>query len=327
MNQIRLNPLTGRWVTVATDRLSRPDELARDHAPVESSPVDPCPFCPGHEAETPAAVHALAAEDGGWQVRVVPNRYPAFDGPGRLQVEHLGPLFAQAPATGRHEVVVLTPEHAASWADLSDAQASLVMTAIRDRLAAHADDGDVRYSQAIVNHGRAAGASLSHPHGQLLGVPFVPGELVDEIAGFRRFTGGCLLCATVQAERQAGHRMIADRPGVAVVAPWWSGSPFEVLLVPTVHEGHLHEAEPTELATVGLALRDVLAALRDRLGDPAYNIVFHTLPHRADDPFHWHVHVIPRLQTEGGFEHGTGVPINVVAPEDACRVLSAPNVE
>lgn len=321
MNQIRLNPLTGRWVTVATGRASRPDEFARDAAPVESTPVDPCPFCPGHEEETPPALETYGSS-GEWLLRVVPNRYPAFDGGGPLQVEHLGPVFAQAPATGIHEVLVLSPDHAASWGDLSDRQVGLAMAALRDRFEDHAHQTGIRYSQGIVNHGRAAGASLSHPHGQLIGIPFVPGEIVDEIAGFRRFTGSCLLCATVQAERHAGYRMIADQPGVAVIAPWWSAAPFEVLVVPTTHGGHLHQAEPSDLTAVGRAVRDVLARLNALLGDPAYNIVFHTLPHRSDDPYHWHVHVTPRLQTEGGFEQGTGVPINVVAPEDACRFLA-----
>lgn len=322
MNQIRLNPLNGRWVTVATGRASRPEEFARDRTPVESVPVDPCPFCPGHEEETPPALETYGPE-GDWLLRVVPNRYPAFDGEGALRVEHLGPLFAQAPATGLHEVLVLSPDHAASWADLSDAQAELVMGALRDRFVVHAERSGVRYSQAIVNHGRAAGASLAHPHGQLIGMPFVPGEMVDEIAGFRRFTGSCLLCATVQAERDAGHRMVADQPGAAVITPWWSGAPFEVIVIPTAHDEHLHAAGDADLAAVGRAIRDVLATMRYLLGDPSYNIVFHTLPHGSDDPFHWHVHVIPRLQTEGGFEQGTGVPINVVAPEDACRLLSS----
>jgi len=321
VNQIRLNPLTGRWVTVATGRASRPDELAHDPGPVEATPVDPCPFCPGHEEETPPALETYGPS-GEWLLRVVPNRHPAFEGGGPLQVEHLGPLFAQAPAAGIHEVLVLSPDHGASWADLSDRQAGLVMAALRDRFEDHAHQSGVRYSQAIVNRGRAAGASLSHPHGQLIGIPFVPGELIDEVAGFRRYAGGCLLCATAQAERDAGHRMIADVPGAVVLAPWWSGAPFEVLVIPTEHEGHLHRADPTALAAVGRAVRDVLRRLDELLDEPAYNLVFHTLPHRADDPFHWHLHVVPRLRTDGGFEQGTGVPINVVAPEDACRLLA-----
>ncbi|CAN5743917.1 galactose-1-phosphate uridylyltransferase [soil metagenome] len=320
MNQLRLNPLTGRWVTVATGRASRPEDFADDRSPVEATPVDPCPFCPGQEEALPPALETYGTS-GDWLLRVVPNRYPAFEGTGSMHVEHLGPLFAKARATGIHEVLVFTPEHDHSWADLSDNQAGLVMAALRDRFEDHAHASGIRYSQAIVNHGRAAGASLAHPHGQLLGIPFVPGELVEEMAGFRRFSGGCLLCATVAAERAAGHRTVSDADGVLVVAPWWSGAPFELLLLPEEHQGHLREAAPATLAAVGRAIRDVTAGLRSLLGDVSYNVVVHTLPHHAHDPFHWHVHVVPRVHSLGGFEQGTGVPINIVAPEDACRLL------
>ena len=320
MNQLRLNPLTGRWVTVATDRAARPADFARDESPVEQGPARPCPFCPGNEEATPPALETYGP-GGDWLLRVVPNRYPAFEGTGNLQVEHLGPLFAKAPASGIHEVLVLSPDHESSWADLDDPQSGLVMAALRDRLEDHAHAPGVRYSQAIVNHGRAAGASLRHPHAQLLGIPFVPGELLEELAGFRRFQGGCLLCATIEAERDAGHRLVLDADGVVVVAPWWSGAPFELLVIPEEHRGHLRTATPADLAAVGRAIRDVLARLRATLGDVAYNVVVHTLPHRADDPFHWHAHLVPRVHSLGGFEQGTGVPINIVSPEEACRLL------
>jgi len=321
MNQLRLNPLTGRWVTVATGRASRPADFARDRAPVETSPVTPCPFCPGHEEELPPALETYG-HSGEWLLRVVPNRYPAFEGAGPMLVEHLGPLFASAPATGIHEVLVFTPDHRQSWADLDDRQVGVTMAALRDRFEDHAHAPGIRYTQAIVNHGRAAGASLEHPHSQLLGISFVPGELVEEIAGFRRFSGACLLCATIDAERAAGHRVVSDKDGVVVVAPWWSGAPFELLVIPENHEGHLRRAAGTDLASVGHAIRDALHRIRELLGDVSYNLVVHTLPHHAHDPFHWHVHVVPRVHSVGGFEKGTGVPINIVAPEDACRLMT-----
>ncbi|MFN8016504.1 MAG: HIT domain-containing protein [Acidimicrobiales bacterium] len=321
MDQLRLNPLTGRWVTVATGRASRPGEFAVDHRHPTEAPGHRCPFCPGNEEETPPALETYGA-GGEWLPRVVPNRYPAFQDTGDLRVEHLGPLFAQAPATGIHEVLVLTPEHEHGWADLDDRHCGLVMAALRDRFEDHAGATGVRYSQAIVNHGAAAGASIRHPHGQLLGIPFVPGELLEELAGFRRFQGSCLLCATVAAERDAGHRTVLADEHATVVAPWWSGSPFELLVIPNEHEGHLRHAAPTSLVAVGRALRDALARLRNLLGEVSYNIVVHTLPHRSEDQFHWHAHVVPRVHSVGGFEQGTGVPINIVAPEDAARLLT-----
>jgi UDPglucose--hexose-1-phosphate uridylyltransferase len=321
MSQLRLNPLTGRWVTVAVDRLARPDEFLRERQPVETGPARPCPFCPGHEEATPPALET-DGRGGEWSMRVVPNRYPAFDGTEPMAVRNLGPVFTEAPASGIHEIFVYRRTHDGGWADLDDSEAGQVMATLRDRLEDHAGAAGVRYTQAIVNHGREAGASLAHPHGQLLGVPFVPGEVAEEEAGFRRFDGSCLLCTMAEAERAAGERVIHDGDGVLVVCPYWSGTPFEMLVVPDAHGPHLTGADGDDLAAVGRALRTVLGKLRDSVGDVAHNLVFHTLPHRHQDPFHWHVHVLPRMQSVGGFEQGTGVPINIVAPERAAARLS-----
>jgi UDPglucose--hexose-1-phosphate uridylyltransferase len=323
MSQLRLNPLTGRWVTVAIERSARPADFTRHRVPVESGPTRPCPFCPGNEEATPPASESYGPE-GNWLVRVVPNLYPAFSGDDALTVENLGPVFTQARASGAHEVFVLSPGHDTSWADLDDRAAGLVMAAVRDRFEEHARHPHIRYSQAIVNHGREAGASLAHPHGQLLGMPFVPGELTDELAGFTRFGGDCLLCTTLEAELDAGHRVVQADDKVAVVAPYWSGSPYEMLVIPTSHGSHLPLAEPRDLAAVGRALRDVLVRLRRSLGDISYNLVFHTAPHHQRDvSFHWHVHITPRLTSLAGFEQGTGVMINIVAPELAAQTLAA----
>ena len=340
MSQLRLNPLTGRWVTIAAERATRPADFAPRRLPVETGPDRPCPFCPGHEEATPPALETYG-HDGSWLVRVVPNLYPAFSGSGPLEVSRVGPIFEQAPANGIHEVLVLAPRHDIGWADLGDKEAGLVMAAIRDRLEEHGRQSPVRYTQTIVNHGREAGASLEHPHGQLLGIPFVPGELLDELDGFTRFaadhaergdpdepgdgdaTGDCLLCRLVDIERGAGHRLVLDHDRVIVVCPFWSGSPYEMLVVPVGHERHLAHAAPADLVATGRAIRDALARLQDLVGDVAYNLVFHTAPHHDDARFHWHVHLIPRLTSFAGFEQGTGVRINIVAPESAAAELAS----
>lgn len=318
MSQLRLNPLTGRWVAIATERASRPGEFAPRLDP--PSPHLRCPFCPGHEEETPPALETYG-RNGEWLVRVVPNLYPAFEGKGEFVVEDIGPVFHQAPATGFHEVLVFSPDHRASWADLDDKQVGLVIAAIRDRMEDHAEQASVRYTQTIVNHGREAGASLEHPHGQLLGIPFVPEELQAEMEGFADRHETCVLCTTLMEEEAAGHRVLLADERVVVVCPFWSATPYEMLIVPRHHEGHLAHATPADLVSVSRAVRDALAALVRLVGDVAYNLVFHTAPHRSTDPFHWHVHVLPRLTSVAGFEAGTGVLINIVAPEQAAADL------
>jgi UDPglucose--hexose-1-phosphate uridylyltransferase len=319
VSQLRLNPLAGRWVTITGERAERPAAFSERSLRVESTDR-PCPFCAGNEEATPPALET-DGPSGRWQVRVVPNLYPAFYGDDRLAVTHLGPVFTRAPASGIHEVLVITPEHDGSWADLDEDQVELVMSALRNRVEVHAGVDGVRYTQAIVNHGREAGASIAHPHGQLLGVPFVPSDIAEEEAGFARFVGGCLMCTTLEAEVEARHRVVVEDEAAVVVCPYWSGTPFELLVIPRSHEGHLDRAKPADIGAVGQALRTALRMLRQRVGDVAYNIVFHTSPHGHDGDFHWHAHVLPKLTTHAGFELGTGVLINIVPPEVAADEL------
>jgi UDPglucose--hexose-1-phosphate uridylyltransferase len=320
MSQLRLDPLTGRWVVVSLDRIDRPRDFASRSMAVEADPDRRCPFCPGHEEATPPALETYGP-GGTWAVRVVPNLYPAFSGNEPMVVDHLGPVFTQAPASGIHEVLVLSPSHEDTWADLSDPHAGLVMAALRDRLSEHAAVPGLRYSQVIVNCGREAGASVEHPHGQLLAMSFVPREISDEQAGFTRFEGSCLLCTTMDAEEEMGYRVVMADEHAVVLCPYWSAAAYEMLIIPRSHDGHLHHADPDGLAAVGRSLRSALAAMRQYLGDIAYNIVFHSAPFRSESEFHWHVHIVPKLTTQAGFELGTGVPINILPPESAAQDL------
>ena len=324
MGQLRRNLLNGRWVNIALERAARPADLAARALPIETGPARPCPFCPGNEESTPPALEVYG-KAGQWLVRVVPNLYPAFSGSAPMTVVELGPVWQQAPASGLHEVLVLSPAHGRDLPDFDDHQAGLVMAAVRDRLEDHGRQAAIRYTQVLVNHGREAGASLEHPHGQLLGMPFVPGEIVEEIDGFDRFTGGpCVLCTTWMTEIQAGHRVVFADERVAVFCPFWSGSPYEMLIVPKSHEPHIPRSAPQDVAAVGRALRTSLDRLRRGVGDPAYNLIFHTAPHHeAHTGFHWHVHVLPRITSVAGFEQGTGVLINIVPPELAAQRLTA----
>jgi UDPglucose--hexose-1-phosphate uridylyltransferase len=317
---MRLNQLTGRWVTIVADRADRPTDFAPRGRQIEADTDRPCPFCPGNEEATPPALEAVD-EAGSWSIRIVPNLYPAFDGDDGFAVRHLGPVHVAAKASGIHEIFVFSPDHDGGLQDLDDRQASDLMHALQRRFVEHASTRHVRYTQAIVNHGFEAGASLSHPHGQLLGLPFVPGEVLDEERAFARFVGGCVLCTTVEAEISSGERIIFANDDVVVMCPYWSGSPYELLFVPLRHEQHLQDADDDSLDAMGRALRDATAFLNEALGDIAYNVGFHTAPHQHGGEFHWHIHLWPNLHTIAGFERGTGVLINVVPPEQAAEVL------
>ena len=320
MSHLRLNPLTGRWVTIVADRAKRPTDFAPRTSQVEAEPDRPCPFCPGNEEATLPALESLD-EGGHWRMRLIPNLYPAFDGDEPFAVHHLGPVHVEAEASGIHEVFVYTPVHDSGAQDLTDDEAAQMMQLLSRRLQQHSASTTVRYTQAIINHGREAGASLAHPHGQLLGLPFVPGEILEEQRAFSRFEGGCILCATIEAELVDGKRILFATDDVVCVSPFWAGSPYELLIIPRSHDLHLTDSSDDTLAAMGMAVRDSIIALREIHGDVAYNLVFHTAPHHYTGAYHWHVHLFPKLITTAGFERGTGVMINIVPPELAAEQL------
>ena len=203
-----------------------------------------------------------------------------------MAVHNLGPVHVQADCQ-RHprgaRLVARTTRQ--SWKDLDDDAAGMVMAALRNRMDEHARHANIRYTQAIVNQGREAGASLAHPHGQLLGMPFVPGEIADEERAFARFEGGCILCVTVEAELADGVRVVvanddvrraSARSGVARPTRCSSSRPST--------SGHLVR-RPGDRAGRGRARhpRRARPCCADRLGDVAYNLVFHTAPHQHGD--------------------------------------------
>lgn len=317
---MRLNPLNGRWVTIVPNRAERPTDFAPRERNLELD--RPCPFCPGNEEETAPAIETTEA-DGRWSMRVIPNRYPAFDGDDAFAVHHLGPVHVQAEASGIHEVFVYTRDHEGGLHLLDDAHAAEFMFVLQRRLAEHAALPFVRYTQVFVNHGREAGASIAHPHGQILGLPFVPGEVLDEERAFARFAGGSLLTTTIEAELSAEERVVFANDDVLAVCPFWSGVPYEMLIIPMEQQAHLQDASAQTLASMGRAIRDAVGHLNRCLGDVAFNLGFHSAPHQHGGEYHWHAHLWPQITTQAGFERGTGVMINVVAPEAAAASLRA----
>ncbi|HEV3497479.1 MAG TPA: galactose-1-phosphate uridylyltransferase, partial [Actinomycetes bacterium] len=277
----------------------------------------------GNEHMTPPEVWSdrdpgTGPDKPGWHVRVVPNKFPAFAGP-VTSAKHNGGLYRSVPTAGVHEVVIHNPDHWATLADLEVPEVARVMAAWRARLAAHRDRafGAVL---VIVNQGRTAGASLEHPHSQVFATAGRPDRVqaeLDRLAG-----GSCAACATVAAERD-GPRLVEATGDLLVICPWASAAPLEALLLPAAHRPRFEEGGADDDIAVATALRDLLRRFRGVADDHApYNLVLHSAPPGVDD-FHWHLHLLPRLTTYGGFELGTGVIINVVDPDRAAEALRA----
>jgi UDPglucose--hexose-1-phosphate uridylyltransferase len=336
--ELRQDPLSGGWVAITAGRAARPEAFLGD----VGTPRGPlgCPFCPGNEHMTPPEVWAdrepgTDPDRPGWHVRVVPNKFPAFASapaearnnggsggpprPGAVAARSMPLLYRSAPTAGVHEVVIHNPDHEATLSDLPVPAVARVMAAWRGRLAAHRDP---RFGAVlvIVNQGRTAGASLEHPHSQLFATAGRPDRVqaeLDRLAG-----DDCAACATVAAERD-GPRLVGRAGELLTICPWASAAPFEALLLPAGHRPRFEEGTDGDDAVMAGAVRDLLRRFCGVAGGHApYNLVLHSAPPGVDD-FHWHLHLLPRLTTYGGFELGTGVIINVVDPDLAAESLRA----
>ncbi len=307
MQELRTDELAGTTVIVAPGRATRPTVYSGPASqPTTPAALASCPFCPDHETMTPPEVARVgdgAPDTPGWQVRVVPNLYPIVGS------EHGVP--------GVHEVVVLSPGHDRQLDGLSLDAATAAVGALRDRAAYHLDRGFV-HAQPLVNHGRASGASIEHPHGQLVALAFTPPQ-VD--AALTRFAGGgCDLVVAAIDDARRGSCLVREGTAVSWCPPGGI-SPFFVRIALPSGPTRFDRATDDELRVLCDGLQDALARLHRTLGDLAYNIVFNTAPRGDDRPFHCWVDVVPRLGVIGGFEMGTGVMVNPVAPQMAAAML------
>jgi UDPglucose--hexose-1-phosphate uridylyltransferase len=325
---LRIDPLTGLRVIVAGERGSRPGAFL-DVAPRE--PIDPesDPFAAGHEDRTPPELYALR-ENGDWKVRVVPNLYPALsedgDGAGTdpLASGRGEPdLFASRPATGAHEVVINAPDPVTSLAELEPDQVDTAMSVWRERMRVH---DDAAYVHVIVNEGKEAGASLPHTHAQLYALPFVPAAVARERERFTAYSdrtqGRNLLEDLVQEEVRRRERIVAIDDEAVVLAPFAARVPFHLILAPRTPVARFSDDGPLG----GRLLHQVLNRLRVTLGTlPPLNMWVRTAPRDAAS-FCWRIEIMPRLAQLAGLELGTGVHLNVLAPEDAAQRLRDANV-
>ena len=302
--ELRHDPLTGEVVLLAPGRAARPHTTA----PAAAGDPATCPFCPGHEAQTPPEVARVgrgAPNTPGWRIRVFPNLYPAVGGP------DAGP-----GATGAHEVVVLSPDHHRSLAGLDDTAVVELVEVLQQRARAHAAAGHA-YVQVVVNHRRPAGASIAHPHAQIVALDFVPPAVGAALA---RFATADRLMEDHDAAVAADGEVLTRGGAAAWCAPA-SSVGFEVRLAALRAGRRFADASESEVRDVALALRDALRRHAVVLADPPYNVVVYDAPTAGDDPYHWWVRVVPRLEVPAGFELGTGVLIEPVDPRHAAAAL------
>ncbi|MEA3375586.1 MAG: galactose-1-phosphate uridylyltransferase [Chloroflexota bacterium] len=341
MPELRKDPVLGRWVIIATERAKRPSDFqVASEEPHSTS----CPFCEGRESETPPEVYAVREEgtranEPGWDVRVVPNKYPALDVEGQLNREGVG-LLDMANGIGVHEVIVETPAHDQTTADLSADHIGKVMQTYRQRIVDLREDERLKYVLIFKNQGRSAGASLQHAHSQLIATPITPKRVKEKLDGAKRYFDykhRCAFCDYIKQETELfDERLVEETSHFVALSPFAARFPFETWILPKRHMLDFTLVEDEECADLGGMLKVILMKLRKVLNDPPFNYVLHMAPYRRprggywttiEEDYHWHIELIPRLTRVAGFEWGSGFYINPTPPEVAAETLRQTEVE
>lgn len=329
MPELRKDLITREWVVIASERAKRPTDFHHheEAALVRTQDHSYCPFCPGHESVAPdelLAYRAPGAAYTDWQLRVIPNKFPALDYAIGATLEERCGIYERMHGVGAHEVVIETSEHGKDLSRLDVAQIELVLRAYRERYLALRQDPRLKYILIFRNRGRVAGASIEHAHSQIIATPTIPKLAWDKIHGvqqYEEYTGRCVYCDILDTELREGERLVCMNDSFLAFAPYAARYPFETWIVPRERNAHFTAINDAQMRDFAALLKETLLCLDLCLNDPPYNFMLLTTD--FSENFHWHLEIIPRLTVAAGFEMGTGIYVNVVAPEDAAAHLRA----
>nr|MDO8079767.1 DUF4921 family protein [Candidatus Freyarchaeota archaeon] len=331
MTEIRRDYLVNRWVIIAPERRRRPSDFKFDRG--QRDDAEECPFCPGNEHMTTPAILLYIPKNGeiitdrdgddirrkGWILRVIKNMYPALSPSDKSEEFSEGLKFWRNGA-GEHEVIIESPEHNGHIQVLDEKQLHLIFRAYRDRFNALKGLHFVKYISLFRNYGKAAGASLTHPHSQVIAVPMIPERMAEEVKVCEDSWNGdtCIYDQVIESE-VSSERFISENKNAVAFCPFASCTSFEVWVLPKRHLHNITQLTEMELKDFANLTRKILSAYHRILDDPPYNYAFQQTI--SNKEYHFHLRIYPRLITHAGFEISTGIIINAISPEDAAGFL------
>ena len=324
-SELRQDIVTGDWIVVATGRAKRPQDFLIRKSPVLKQHKSTCPFETLHEKRILVFGRAGEKSDKDWSVQVVPNKYPAFGEGACAEIYRKG-VYSWTEGVGFHEIVI-TRDHVRALAELDTDTVNLVIRAYQERYDSMKNNPYVRYISIFHNHGKEAGASVSHPHWQIIALPVIPPHIEQSLRGSLRYfreEKKCAHCVIIDHEIKMGECIIYENNEYVALAPFASRTAFEIRIFPKRHNPRFEEITPKERLSYAEAMRVSLLKLHKGLKNPDYNFFFHTAPPKAEKEsghYHWHCEILPKTQIWAGFEIGTGIEISTIAPEHAAEFL------
>jgi UDPglucose--hexose-1-phosphate uridylyltransferase len=331
MPELRQNFMTKEWVVIATERAKRPDQMVvhREAKPTVSF-SEKCPFCPGHESQTPPEI--LRLHDGeGWKARVIPNKFAALS-PEVKPERTIRRSLRSMGGFGEHDVIVETPDHSLAMANMPDSHVADILRIYKTRYDQLSLDPRIAQVTIFKNHGVDAGTSLEHPHSQMIATPVISYQVrqrFQEAMQHYDDFGCCIYCQIIDEELNDQKRIIVTSEHFVAMELFASPAPFCTHIYPRRHMASFGDISSSEIAELGRVLRTVLAKLYIGLDNPDFNFTIRTAPAECVGVryFHWYMSIIPRLTRTAGFELGSGMFINTVIPEEAAEFLRNVKVE
>lgn len=330
MSEFRQNPITKNWVLVAPARGKRPDEY-KTYSVMHGVPeVDnKCVFCPGNEHLNSEVVRI--PNNKNWQIRIIPNKFAALE---HVNVYRHKEFYMSRSGDGEHEVII-TRKHNEPVALQSIANVELTIRTFIERIESLGKKPGLAYVQIFHNHGRDAGASILHPHYQLLATPIVPPHIHSEIMGcyhYYQSHKSCIYCDIIQEEINVKDRLVYESEHFVVISAYASRCPFETWILPKKHGARFEDMSEAEIKHLSFVLKVTLGQLYTKLSDPPLNFYIHNMPLRKngsdhshsaheEKAFHWHLTIFPRITIWAGFEYATGIPVNPISPEVSAKFL------
>jgi len=323
MSELRQDPLSGDWIILSPGRAKRPHDLHHKKMARIPAPKKTCPFEDLAIAGN-GVVFATWPNAKKWKIAVIPNKYPALTHGEACAVDFRAGIYEAKSGIGTHELLI-TRDHNKSFVDLDLGTAAKVLEIFQDRYRA-ANDGCNIYAVAFLNYGPSVGASIWHPHYQLLAVPFVPPHAARSLRGARDYfeeKHRCLRCDILREEQKAKKRIIEENRYAVALAPYASKRPFEIAVIPKKHFSKFSETPPAVIRGVAEIMQRVLRKLRIRAEDPDLNFFIHSAPLGKNEHHyhHWHAEILPNTSYLGGLEFSTGIYVNVLDPDEAAKTL------
>lgn len=319
MSVLRQDILTGEWVIFAANRGNRPYHfIKKSIANIDKSN---CQFCPGHEIMTPESILEIKKNDK-WSIRVIPNLFPAVSSEAEM-VDGEG-FYTAVKGIGIHELVIDTPIHEESVYDFSLEYMTEVLAVLQQRLSYMRKKNDIKYVQIFKNCGPDAGASISHSHWQVMGVPIVPENQMSTYLSSRNYfekNERCIFCDILIHELKEKVRIVKENSSFLAFAPYASKMSYEVWIAPKKHISSFSEFTDVELHDFAEIFLMVVNKVKSIFKDVCYNISFQDMPAHAMDyeHCHWYARILPRLGNPAGFEFATGSYVNPILPEIAAE--------